>query len=98
VRWIRRPRAAGCGLIALALVIGLIAIADHTNKRARMNHAELLEWYCAHQGTRCGGPSSSAIERHWNERQTAYEILVSVLAAAGLALIASPWISGKQPS
>jgi hypothetical protein len=72
------PLVAGCGLLLLVLVVGLIAIADHSNKTARNNHAELLEWYCTHRGTRCGGPSSASIERHWNERQRAYEVVVTV--------------------
>ena len=88
---------AGRGLLLLALVIGLIAIADHTNKTARSNHAELLEWYCTYRGTRCGGPSSASIERHWNERQMAYEVVVVVLAAGAVVCFASAWASRRRP-
>jgi hypothetical protein len=69
----------------LAGTIGVVAIADHRNKAARMNRAEVAEWFCAHEGTRCGGPSSRRIEEHWNERQWGYEIAVTALA--GFAVI-----------
>ncbi len=69
----------------LAGLIGVVAIADHQNKQQRANRAELAEWFCAHQGTRCGGPSSERIEAHWNVRQWGYEIAVTGLA--GLAVV-----------
>ena len=75
-------------LFALAGLIGVGAIADHRNKSGRMNRAELLEWYCAHDGTRCGGPSSAAIERHWNERQIGYEAAVVILGSTAILLAA----------
>jgi hypothetical protein len=70
---------------ALAGLIGISAIADHRWKQARINRAELSEWYCTHRGTRCGGPSSEAIERHWNQRQVAYEVVVILLGGGALA-------------
>lgn len=73
-------------LLAIAFLIGLTAIADHRWKQRRMNQAEVGEWYCAHIGTRCGGVSSAGIERHWNERQLGYEIVVSVIGAAGVVV------------
>lgn len=72
--------------LAVAALIALAAIADHRWKQHRINRAEVDEWYCIHTGMRCGGASSAAIERHWNERQLGYEVAVSVLGAAGLAL------------
>jgi hypothetical protein len=63
-------------LAAAAILVAGLGIADHTWKGRRGNRAQLREWYCVHQGTRCGGPSSAAIERHWNERELAYEIVV----------------------
>jgi hypothetical protein len=70
---------------ALAGAIAIGAVADHRWKKSRINRAELLEWYCVHQGSRCGGPSSTAIERRWNERQVGYEVVVAVLAGGALA-------------
>jgi hypothetical protein len=75
--------------LALAGMIGLIAIGDHRWKQRRINRAEVLEWFCAHKGTHCGGPSSHAIERHWNERQLGYEIAVIVIGVAAIALAAA---------
>jgi hypothetical protein len=85
--FLRRHRLSLLGF-ALAGAIGLAAIADHVNKQSRMNKAEILEWYCAHDGTRCGGPSSERIEAHWNGRQLGYEIAVVGLSGVALLLVA----------
>jgi hypothetical protein len=69
-------------LLACALILAAVAAVDHDWKKRRSNHAQVGEWYCAHQGTRCGGPSSAAIERHWNERELVYEIFGAALLAA----------------
>jgi hypothetical protein len=69
-------------LLAAATLVAGLGIADRTWKGRRVNHAELREWYCVHQGTRCGGPAPSAIERHWNHRELVYEIVVTGLLAA----------------
>src|SRR3954447_13159733 len=74
-------------LVAAAILVGVVAVIDHRNKQARMNRAELAEWYCGHGGTRCGGPSSERIEAHWNERQWAYEIAVVALGAGAVARV-----------
>jgi hypothetical protein len=84
----RRYRASFLCL-ALAALLGLFAIADHTNKDSRMGKAEVLEWYCEHQGTHCGGPSSERIEAHWDERELGYEI-----AVPGLAMVAARPLAG----
>ena len=73
---------------ALAAAIGLAAIADHRNKGSRLDKAEVLEWYCAHDGTHCGGPSSERIEAHWNERELGYVIAVSGLSGFAILLFA----------
>jgi hypothetical protein len=70
---------------AAAGLIGLAAVADHRNKNARSNRAQVSEWYCEHRGTRCGGPSSASIEAHWQSRQWAYE--VAVVALGGFAIV-----------
>ena len=85
---IGRRRWVGLACLLLAVAIAAIAVVDHRNKQSRANHAELEAWYCVHKGTRCGGPSAERIERHWNERQIAYEGAVAILAACGLACIA----------
>ncbi len=70
--------------LLLAAVVGAIAIGDHRDKQSRMDRAELSEWYCRHLGQRCGGPSSVAIENHWNERQIGYEVVVGLLVGAAV--------------
>jgi hypothetical protein len=52
-----------------------------------MDRAERLEWFCAHQSTHCGGPSSAQIEDHWNERQLGYEIAVVALGLTAVARV-----------
>lgn len=83
----RTLRLIGLACLALAALTAAIAIGDHHNKQARMNRAELEAWYCTHKGTRCDGPSADRIERHWNERQVAYEASVAVLTVCGLGCI-----------
>jgi hypothetical protein len=70
--------------LAATFLISIAAIADHHWKDARAHRAELAEWYCAHQGTRCGGPSSQGIEARWNRREFGYEIAVATLLGGGL--------------
>ncbi len=72
-------------LVALVLLLCAVAVAgvvDHREKQRRINRAELAEWYCTHEGTRCGGVSSDNIERRWNEREVAYKGTLGVLAVA----------------
>jgi hypothetical protein len=90
---IGRRRWTGFACLLLAVVIAAIAVADHRNKQSRADHAQLEAWYCVHEGTRCGGPSAEGIERHWNERQIAYEAAVAILAGCGLAYLVLP---GRQ--
>jgi hypothetical protein len=85
-RLLRRHLVSIVGLV-LAGLIGLAAIIDHIDKGHRMDRAERLEWYCAHQGTHCGGPSSERIENDWNKRQLGYEIAVIAIGGAALARI-----------
>lgn len=68
-------------LLAVVLVVAA-ATADHAWKTHRANDAERREWYCAHAGTRCGGPSSASIERHWNQRELVYELVGAGLLTA----------------
>jgi hypothetical protein len=74
-------------LVAAAVLIGIGAVVDHHAKQARINRAEIGEWYCLHRGTRCGGPSSDRIEARWNERQSAYEAVVVALGATAVARV-----------
>ena len=70
-----------------AVALAGIAIADHQWKRMRSNRAELAEWYCEHEGTRCGGASSAGIEARWNQRERGYLFAVSALGTAGVGLL-----------
>jgi hypothetical protein len=71
--------------LAIAGLIGVAAVADHTVKQRRMNRAELAEWYCVHERTRCLGASSAALEARWNERETGYVLAIAVTLGIGLA-------------
>jgi hypothetical protein len=84
MRRVLRRRLIGLLSVGLAVLLGMAAIVDHHVKRTRINRAEVAEWYCAHQGVRCGGPSSEAIERHWNERELGYVFAVTVLGVFGV--------------
>src|SRR4051794_32253679 len=70
--------------LGVAGVAGFAAVLDHHWKESRAHNAEVREWYCAHLGKRCAGPSSATIERHWNERELAYETLVVILGGGSL--------------
>ena len=87
VTWRPALRPLGLGLVLLALVVGGIAMMDHHLKQRRINRAEVLGWYCVHQGTQCGGPLPERIERRWNERQVAYESAVVLLTFAGVVCL-----------
>ena len=76
--------AAAC--CAAAAAVALVAVADREWKQRRAHRAEAAEWYCEHRGTRCGGPSSRLIERHWNQREGVYIVAVLVLGSVGLTL------------
>jgi hypothetical protein len=96
VTWRSGFRLFGLALVVLAFAVGTIAIVDHRLKQQRINHAELLEWYCVNQGTRCGGPDPDRIERRWNERQVAYESTVVLLTLAGVVCIVLAVASGRR--
>ena len=85
VRALLRRHLVSIVCLAAAGLIGLGAIADHRNKQARIDRADIGEWYCRNEGTQCGGPSSRKIEQHWNERQAGYEVAVAALS--GFALV-----------
>jgi hypothetical protein len=86
VNW-RTPRTVGVCLLLVAFLIGTAAVIDRGVKQSRIDHAELLAWYCAHQGTRCGGPSPARIEARWNKRQVGYESAAGVIAVFGVLFI-----------
>jgi len=80
----RRLRSVGAVCLTLAVAIALTAVLDHHNKAARMNRAERSEWYCEKLATRCHGPSSASIERHWNEREAGYKVAFGALVVSGV--------------
>jgi hypothetical protein len=92
----RRPRRTGIVCLALAAAIALAAVLDHDNKAARMNRAERSEWYCEHLATRCHGPSSASIERHWNEREAGYKIAFGALVVSGVLCLALRDAAGQR--
>jgi hypothetical protein len=77
-------------LVLVVLAIGVVvgaAYADHRHKTAVMLRLELSEWYCTHEGTRCGEGGSKRIERRWNERELGYETSAVVLACGAVVLL-----------
>jgi hypothetical protein len=71
-----------------AVLVTAAGIVDHEVKQHRMNRAQEGEWYCIHQGIRCGGEDSEAIEAAWNRREP-FEVGAAVaLGAVGLAAAA----------
>jgi hypothetical protein len=86
VAGVGRRFALPLAFAAAAVVLAITAVVDHSWKQRRINHAEVAEWYCAHEGTRCGGPSSERIEAAWNRRQLGYEIGASSFGALGVAV------------
>jgi hypothetical protein len=74
--------------LGLAALIAVAALVDHSWKQRRIYRVEVAAWYCEHQGLDCEHTSWAAIERHWNQRQLAYEIAVALFGASGLVLAA----------
>jgi len=72
--------------VALLAAIGSAGLVDHSLKGRRMLRAEVSEWYCRHEQTHCGGPSSQGIEDAWNQRERGYQIALGVVAAVGAAV------------
>jgi hypothetical protein len=73
----------------------MAAIVDHHVKQGRQNRADVAEWYCEHQGTRCGGASSAGIEARWNQREVGYTVAVSILGATGAGLLVAGSLRGR---
>lgn len=71
--------------LAAAALLAVAAVADHEWKGRRMDRAQVREWFCANEGTRCGGPSSVQMETNWERRQWAYEVAVVALGGLGVA-------------
>ena len=86
---LRRRYLIAAACCAAAAAIALVAIADHRWEERRQDRAQVAEWYCAHTGTRCGGPSSRRIERHWNEREAVYIVAALALGTVGLTRFAT---------
>ena len=80
---LRRFRPSIALLIA-AFVLGLVAIGDHHYKQWRIERVEVHEWDCRHDGVECGGPHWETLEAHWQKRQVAYEVGVTVLTLGAI--------------
>jgi hypothetical protein len=85
--FLRRYRAPVV-LLAIALLVGVVAIADHRWKQRRIERVEVEDWFCRHRGIDCTRASVRTMERHWNERQVVYEVVVASLGIAGITLAA----------
>lgn len=78
-----RRHAVALACLTAAMLIALVATADHTWKGIRINRADVSEWYCKHRGLGCGGPSSERIEAHWILREWGYALAFALLAGYG---------------
>ena len=91
-----RIRHLGVALLVAAVAVTVAGLIDHHVKTGRMDRAEVSEWYCGHDGTRCGGPSSVAIERRWNERERGYKIALGVLIGCGVGCVVLSYRGGRR--
>jgi hypothetical protein len=60
--------------VVIAVVVGVGGVIDHHLKQARLNRAELGEWYCVHRGVDCRASPEGHIERNWNRREVGYQL------------------------
>ena len=75
-------------ILVVAAAIVVAANVDHRWKTGRIQRAEVARWYCAHQGTRCGGDDPERLEQLWAWRERGYwGALVVVAATGGLLLV-----------
>jgi hypothetical protein len=81
---IRSDVAIATACLLVTALVGVAAIVDHRVKQDRMDRAEVSAWFCAHDGSRCRGPSAQGIESSWNERELAYEGVIAVLSGCAL--------------
>ena len=75
-------------VLVIALGVGVAAVVDHRRSRDRINRAELAEWFCTHERTRCGGPDSERMHSAWEERELGYKVAECLLAMTGLVATA----------
>ena len=82
---------AGVAMVAAASA----AVLDHRHKVHVLHRLQLAEWYCEHREARCGGPSSAAAERRWNERERGYVIVLAV-GGAGFVAAAVAFVAARR--
>jgi hypothetical protein len=78
--------ALACAL--LALVVAVVAVADHRHKNAVTSRYDVNGWYCEYRGERCNLPQPGPIEDRWNQREVAYKGVFG-LSLAGAAAAAA---------
>ncbi len=95
MRWAGRL-AAAAGVAAL--LIGALAMLDHSWKNRRMEGHYVDTWYCEYRGIRCDRPQVTTMERHWQQREIVYRILFGIAAysALGAAAVAAAG-QGRRP-
>jgi hypothetical protein len=72
--------------LATAGIVGVAAIVDHHLKQRKINEAQVSDYFCRVEHTRCGGEPWHRIEDGWQSRQLGYEIVVIALGGFGLVL------------
>jgi hypothetical protein len=71
-------------VLAAALTIGLVAVADHNRKNHRLFQYGGPGWSCIHGRGRCA--ELRAVERRWTRREKWYEATLAMLGAASVLL------------
>ena len=84
---VRGALTAALIAFALAVVIAVVAFADHHRVNAQRWDASLATFYCQHKGTRCDELQTKDLESRWKRRERAYEISFFSLSFVGSAAV-----------
>ena len=80
---IRLAVAAGLA----AVIVALVATADHRHKGSVRSAAQEDAWFCAHgRPSRCRNFDETAYEERWENREFAYRVTFFAFSASALAL------------
>jgi hypothetical protein len=78
----------GVAALLAAVVVGVVAVADHRHKQDVRAAAQEDAWFCKHgRPSACRDFDEVAYEERWERRELAYRLSFVVLAAAGLTLV-----------
>lgn len=89
-RLVSSENMARLGVAALlaAVVVGVVAVADHRHKQDVRAAAQEDAWFCRHgRPAACREFDEDAYERRWEHRELAYRLSFVVLTAAGLTFV-----------